>query len=195
MCGPNFLYDRQQVFSVGVGPRQIGRSCDLQSLRRARISQLNPPSPGGSQPVTGALRDHVPLLLRHERHDANRKLVRVGHVYSDEIHAAVTEVQEEGGVPGQPVEFGDEQGRSLLTAEGDGLLHLLPVIALAAFDFGKLRNQLPIPAIEVSSHRIPLGIHAKAVDTLFGRADPVVGDEFPSHHRPQYPAGWVLSNP
>ncbi|OQB94909.1 MAG: hypothetical protein BWX84_00105 [Verrucomicrobia bacterium ADurb.Bin118] len=64
----------------------------------------------------------------------------MGHVYSDEVHAAVTQVQQEGRVAGQPVELGDQEGRSFLAAEGNSLFHLLPVVALAAFNPGKLSD-------------------------------------------------------
>lgn len=69
-----------------------------------------------------------------------------------------------------------------MAAEGDGLFHLLPVVALATFDFGKFANQLPVAAVEESGHRISLGIHAEAVDALLGGADPVIADEFSCHH-------------
>ena len=106
--------------------------------------------------------------VNHQRHDADGELVRVRHVHGDKIHAAVTEVQEEGGIPGQPVELGYKQGRSLLTAEGDGLHQFRSILALATFDFGEFGHQLPVAAVQVVHDRVALRVHAEAVDALLG---------------------------
>ena len=46
--------------------------------------------------------------------------------------------------------------------------HFLPLVALAAFDFGKLGDQIPVSAVKVFGHSLALRVHAKAVDALFG---------------------------
>ena len=64
---------------------------------------------------------------------------------------------------------------------GNRLGQFRTILPFATFDFGKLGDQPPVPAVEVIHHRVALGVHAEAVEALLGGADPIIGDEFSSH--------------
>ena len=49
--------------------------------------------------------------LRHQRHDPDGEVVRLRQVDRGELHVAVPQRQQEGGIARQPVELGDHQRR------------------------------------------------------------------------------------
>ena len=83
-----------------------------------------------------------PLLLGHQRHDADGQVVGLRHVGGDEADAAVPEREQERRVPRQPVELGDEQRRPGDLGEMQRLAEFRPVRQLAALHLGEPGDDL-----------------------------------------------------
>ena len=94
--GANVLHHRRQVPGVPVGVPRDRRSERRTALagppeRRGAVwvAQPHAAAPCHAQRLLGAPGDRLALLLRHERHDPDREVVRLRQVDRGEPHAAV----------------------------------------------------------------------------------------------------------
>ena len=96
--------------SVRSPPAAAPRPCRPGAATPPRLDcRASRPAPGHRHRFLRSLRDRLALLLRHQRHDADRQVVRLRQVHRQEAHATVAQRQQEGGIARQPVELGDDQ--------------------------------------------------------------------------------------
>ena len=113
----------------------------LQRRRPVGVAEPHPAAPGHRQRLLGPPGVRLALGLRHQRHDPDGEVVRLRQVDRGELHAAVPERQQEGGVARQPVELGDHQRRPGDLGEMQRLRELRPVRVAPALDLGEPRDQ------------------------------------------------------
>jgi hypothetical protein len=139
-------------------------------------TQLHATGLRGREGVLGPLRDHLPLVLGDGGKDVDREPVGLGEVDGGELDAALHQVRDERHVAGQPIQFRDDQGRTVEAAEAEGLGELRAVVALAALDLHDFSREAPVAPVEVGAHRLLLGLQAEAAASLLLSRDAVVGD-------------------
>ena len=81
-------------------------------LLRRMVAELHSAAPGDAQPLLRPLRSSLALRLRHQCHDPDGQVVCLRQVDRGELHAAVAQRQQEGGVLREPIELGDDQCRA-----------------------------------------------------------------------------------
>jgi hypothetical protein len=171
---------RCAVVSLGNPGRNTGPGSFLgHSWQIATIpAQPLPTGPGSGQSILRAGGDGLGLMLSHGGQNVHRQAVGLGEVNRGELDPAFHQVGDEGDVTGQAIQFGDDQGCAMQTAQAQRLGQLRPVVALAALHH--LGHELPGATVEVGPHGLLLGLEPKAGAPLLGGADPVVGDELAS---------------
>ena len=75
--------------------------------------------------------------MGHNRENTDCEGISLRHIGGDEGHAAVPQGQQEGGIARKAVELGHHESGARRLAPAEGGLQLGPVIALAAFYFGR----------------------------------------------------------
>ena len=55
------------------------------------------------------LADALSLVLSHQRHDADRETVGIGHIGSHELDTAISQGKKESRIPRQPIQPSDHQ--------------------------------------------------------------------------------------
>jgi hypothetical protein len=85
------------------------------------------------------------------------------------------QVRYEGDIAGQPIEFGDNQGRAVQAAETKSFGEPGPITPLAALDFGHFSHQPPINTVEITADSRLLGIQAETTAALALGADTIIG--------------------
>jgi len=114
--------------------------------------------------------------LRHQRHDADGQVVRLGHFAGQEPRAAVAQGQQEGGVSRQPVKPGDDQRCTGQAGELQGLGQFGTRRQLAAFHLGEAGRDRGAARSREGVDGASLGFLAQSAGTLSGRGNALVGD-------------------
>ena len=94
----------------------------------------------GLQAFLSAEADHFPFVFCEGGEHVDHQPVRMGVVASDEIHAAFHHAGDEMDIPGQSVEFGDDERCPSLASEPDRVGELGSVLPLPAFHFDIFRD-------------------------------------------------------
>lgn len=124
-------------------PRLAGPSSINSRDVRGRAPEFLAVCLRGRQRFLGPDGSSFALVLGHGRHDVQRELVGFRHIAGYEIHAALHQVRDKGGIPRQPVQLGDDEGRLMLPAQGEGLEEFRPVGAPAGLHVLERRQDFP----------------------------------------------------
>lgn len=85
-----------EVLAAGVFLRTHRRAALARLPERRRplwVAELDAAGLRRRQRLPGPFRDRLALGLRHQRHDPDGQVVRLGHVHRDEPHPAVAQLQ------------------------------------------------------------------------------------------------------
>src|SRR5690349_4452446 len=88
-------------------------------------------------------------MLGDSGQDVNRQPVGLWEVNGVKLHAGLHQVRNERDIAREPIELGDDQGRSVKPAELERFGELRPITALAALDLRDLSHQAPVAAVKV----------------------------------------------
>ena len=146
----------------------------VRTLTRCRTAEINATSVARALVAAEAdgLKGHG--MSRVPSYAAQAK---VGKVDGFELHAAVPERQQEGGVPRQPVELGDHQRRAGDLGEMQRLAELRPVRVPPALHLGKAGDEVGIALNGEPLDRLPLRRDPEPARALARRRDPLVADD------------------
>ncbi len=117
---------------------------------------------------SGALADRPCLLSSHGCHDVDREPVSGGHVADHELNPGQFEARKKVGVPRQPIEAGDDKGRTMHPTEGESAVEFRSITDAPAFHLGDLVQDVPSFS-KKAAHRLSLRLHAEATDALLLR--------------------------
>ncbi len=113
-------------------------------------------------------------MLGHRCENMDGETVGSREVSGDELNPGLHQVRDEGDIPGEAVQLGNYQRRSVNTAGRQRLCKPGAVRKTPAFDFRELLERFF--AFQVVRDGFLLGLKPEAATALAGRADPVVGN-------------------
>jgi hypothetical protein len=129
-------------------------------------AKFHAPGLRGLQRFLGPLRDHLPLRLGDQGHDAHDHLVGLGHVGGNKPDAGLLRPEKAMRVAAQPVQLGDDQGGVVKATSGQSLRQLRPVVISPALHLDVLGDQPPRAAVEIVEDGLALRLQSEAGGSL-----------------------------
>ncbi|HVY05670.1 MAG TPA: hypothetical protein VHB46_06800 [Burkholderiales bacterium] len=184
----NFLDDGKEFVGMQVRAFPDGRYRGVVSLagalkgsRALGIAKLHAAAFRLGQRFLGAPACGLALMLRQQRQDAYRQRIGVGHVGSDEQHAAVPEREQEIRIARQAIYSRDDKRRFDPFAFTNGFLQLRPGSRFSGFRFGEFAQQRSGLGRDEIRYRLALGVDVESGSPFAFGAGSIVSDEFPHH--------------
>jgi hypothetical protein len=100
------------------------------------------------------------------RQDVNRQSIGLGEVNRHKLHTRLHETRNEVNVSGETVQLGNDERRTVKTAETKRLGNGGAIVALATLYFYHFFDELPLAAVKVSGYGFPLRFKSKTADSL-----------------------------